>query len=302
MTGPGPGGAGLLAAVETGGTKVLCRVVTASGVVLMEHRFATTTAERALAEIKAGLEEASGGRPFAAIGLANFGPLVVNPASPDYGRMLATPKPGWAGANLRAGLAHAFACPVVVDTDVNAAALAEAREGAGRGVDAVAYVTIGTGIGGGLAIRGETLKGALHPEIGHLRLHRAAGDAGPSACPFHDDCAEGLAAGPAVALRLRGGETPADRPDVRALIAAYIAELCVELALAWAPRCIVFGGGVLNWPGLLETVEGALRSTRAYGPAALCAEAGFIRRAHFENAGLEGALMLARAAASSRTP
>lgn len=288
---------GLLVAVETGGTKILCRVVEASGAVRAEQRFVTSTAERALRDLSGFIEEACDGARSVAIGMACFGPLVIDPAAPDYGRMLPTPKPGWAEANLRAGLARRFGCPVAIDTDVNAAALAESRDGAGRGVDAVAYVTVGTGIGGGLVVHGETLKGALHPEIGHIRLHRAAGDAAPSACPFHDDCAEGLAAGHAVQLRLRPGETPADRPDVRALIAAYIAELCGELALAWSPRCIVFGGGVMQWPGLVETVEAVLGSTRAYGPAALCAQQGFVRRAHFENAGLEGALMLARAAA-----
>ena len=296
----GEGTGALLAAVETGGTKILCRVVTPSGVLLVEHRFATTTGERALSEVSACLDEAAGGRPFAAIGLASFGPLVVDPASADYGRMLPTPKPGWAGFNLRRGLADRFGAPVVADTDVNAAALAEAQNGAGQGVAAVAYVTIGTGIGGGLVADGRSLHGALHPEIGHLRLHRVVGDAGPSACPFHDDCAEGLASGPAIQLRLRPGERPRDRPDLLPLIAAYLAELCHALALSWAPGCIVFGGGVMAWPGLLEALQAALRSGRdSYGPAALCAQPDFIRRAHFENAGLEGALLLAQAAAAT---
>nr|QQZ51029.1 ROK family protein [Phenylobacterium glaciei] len=134
----------------------------------------------------------------------------------------------------------------MLETDVSAAALAEQAAGAGAGLDTVAYVTVGTGIGGGLAIDGRPLKGALHPEVGHLRVHRHPGDTTPCVCPFHDDCAEGMAAGPAIAARLAPGEILQGRPEVQAMVADYLGQLCASLVLAWSPRCIVMGGGLLT--------------------------------------------------------
>jgi fructokinase len=164
-------------AVETGGTKIVWRIVDAAGVVLDEGRFATGRPEAAVEALVAAAAE----RPVAGLGVASFGPLVVDPASPQRGLMLATPKPGWTGFNLSRTLADRLGAPFAVDTDVNAAAVAEARLGAGRGARAVAYVTVGTGIGGGLCADGRTLKGALHPEIGHLFVRRVEGDVQPSA-------------------------------------------------------------------------------------------------------------------------
>ena len=214
-------------AVETGGTKIVWRIVDAAGVVLDEGRFATGRPEAVVDALVAAAAE----RPVAGLGVASFGPLVVDPASPQRGLMLATPKPGWTGFNLARILADRPDAPFAVDTDVNAAAVAEARLGAGRGARAVAYVTVGTGIGGGLCVDGRTLKGALHPEIGHLFVRRAEGDAQASACPFHADCVEGLAAGPAVQARLAGrGLEEAD--EVRAVVADYLGQLVAGLVFA----------------------------------------------------------------------
>ena len=170
-------------AVETGGTKIVWRVEDAAGAVLDQGRFASGAPEAAVEALIA----ATGDRAVSGLGVASFGPLVVDPASQDRGLMLATPKPGWTGFNLAKTLAERLNTPFVVDTDVNAAAVAEARLGAGRGARAVAYVTVGSGIGGGLCVDGQTLKGALHPEIGHLFVQRLSGDAQVSACPFHAD-------------------------------------------------------------------------------------------------------------------
>ncbi|WP_340644027.1 ROK family protein, partial [Phenylobacterium sp.] len=244
----------MIAAIETGGAKILCRVTEAepSRPVSSQvaSRFVTTTPQQAVADLVGAIHGAiAPGDTLAAIGLASFGPLVVDPASPDCGLMLPTPKPHWSGFNLAAVLAGRLGAPVLVETDVAAAALAEQAIGAAQGLDSVAYVTVGTGIGGSLAVEGRPLKGALHPEIGHLRLKRMAGDTAPSACPFHDDCAEGLTAGPALGRRLADGETLSDRADLRALAADYLGELCASLTLAWSPRCIVLGGGVMSTPG-----------------------------------------------------
>jgi fructokinase len=297
----------LIAAIETGGSKILCRVTEAhkdpdaAGEAPPDHRFATTTPQTAMAELVGAIKAVMApGDHLAAIGLASFGPLVVDPASPDCGLMLSTPKPHWSGFNLSKSLAERLEAPVILETDVAAAAIAEQAMGAARGLDVVAYVTVGTGIGGALVINGHSLKGALHPEIGHLPIKRREGDATPSACPFHDECAEGLTAGPALGRRLADGETLADRADIRALAADYLGQLCASLTLAWSPRCIVLGGGVLSTPGLLADVAVALtRNLGVYG-AAMIAGPNYLRPPILEHSGLEGALLLARRQVSNR--
>ena len=297
----------LIAAIETGGAKILCRVADAEeGRRAVEarpanRRFATTTPQQATADLMAAIrEEMRPGDELAAIGLASFGPLIVDPASPDLGLMLPTPKPHWSGFNLAAALAERLGAPVRVETDVAAAALAEQAMGVAQGLDAVAYVTVGTGIGGALAVAGTTLKGALHPEIGHLRVARREGDTLASACPFHDDCAEGLAAGPALAARLADGQALADRPDLQALAADYLGQLCASLALAWSPRCIVLGGGVMSTPGLLPQVAASLTTALGDYGAPMIAGPAYLRAPALEHSGLEGAMILARREAATR--
>lgn len=297
----------LIAAIETGGSKILCRVTGADDArnpadgAPPNQRFATTTPQAAMADLVGAIQgQMAPGDQLTAIGLASFGPLIVDPASPDCGLMLSTPKPHWSGFNLSKSLAERLQAPVVLETDVAAAAIAEQAMGAARGLDAVAYVTVGTGIGGGLVVEGRTLKGALHPEIGHLRIKRREGDTTPSTCPFHDDCAEGLTAGPALGRRLADGETLRDRADIRALAADYLGQLCASLALAWSPRCIVLGGGVMSTPGLLAEVALALtRNLGDYG-AAIIPGPNYLRPPALEHSGLEGALILARRQTSTR--
>ena len=170
------------AGVETGGTKTLCRVVGADGAVLAERRWPTDDPETMVAVLATFIGQATpAGAKLAGVGVAAFGPLVVDPRAADFGLMLDTAKPGWTGSNLAGALARRLGAPVALDTDVNAAALAEQRLGAGRGCSSLAYVTVGTGIGGGLAMDGRSLKGALHPEIGHIRLVRDGRDGMPRA-------------------------------------------------------------------------------------------------------------------------
>lgn len=291
----------LIAAIETGGSKILCRVTEVrkdldqADMAPPDHRFATTTPQAAVADLVEAIQgEMAPGDQLTAIGLASFGPLIVDPASPDCGLMLSTPKPHWSGFNLSKSLAERLEAPVFLETDVAAAAIAEQAMGAAFGLDAVAYVTVGSGIGGALLAEGRTLKGALHPEIGHLRIQRREGDATPSACPFHDDCAEGLTAGPALGRRLADGETLTDRADIRALAADYLGQLCASVALAWSPRCIVLGGGVMSTPGLLTEVEDALKRELGDYGSALIAGPDFLRPPALQHSGLEGAMILAR--------
>lgn len=281
--------------VETGGTKILCRVVSGDGKVLADVRFATGEPEAAVAELLRTVRSVTpDGARIAGIGLASFGPVVVDPTAADYGAMLATTKPGWSGFNLGRRLSEALDAPAVIDTDVNVAAVAEQAIGAGRGVHTVAYVTVGTGIGGGLAIGGRTLKGGLHPEIGHFRVRRAENDPTPSRCGFHPDCAEGLAAGPALGDRLNGRRLE-DAAEVRALAADYLGQLCATLLLAWSPQRIVLGGGVMGTVGLISEIEARMRlELNGYGASVVAGEGGYLVPAELENAGLEGALIMAR--------
>jgi len=292
----------VFAGIETGGTKILARIVDTGDRVLAEGRWPTTTPQAALEALTTFIASAIPGRPFAGIGIAAFGPLVCDELSQDYGRVLNTPKADWSGSNLRAGLAARFAVPVVIDTDVNAAAQAEWQRGAGRGVRCLAYVTVGTGIGGGLLVDGRPLHGALHPEIGHLRLIRRDDDHAPSMCPFHANCAEGLVAGPAIARRLGVHQALADDPQVLALVADYLGELGASLVLCWSPERIIWGGGVMAAPYLLERLRAALgRSLAGYGVGDAATAHDFCVPPELAEPGLEGALLMARALAQQRS-
>ncbi len=285
-----------LAGIETGGTKILARLQDlASGETLAEGKWATGTAQRAADDLLDFLTAVPDDGRLVAVGVAAFGPLIVDPSSPDYGRMQATTKPGWAGSNLRGALQERLGVPVAVESDVNAAAIAEQELGAGVGLPSIAYVTVGTGIGAGLAMRGRSLAGALHPEAGHLRLTRRADDDIISVCPFHADCAEGLASGPAVRRRLEDGRELADDPRMIELVAHYLGQLAAALVLTWSPHRIVWGGGVIGAAPLIEAIDAAMRSSLGgYGVGPALAEPDFCVPAKLENAGLEGALLLAR--------
>jgi fructokinase len=285
----------VFAAIETGGTKILARLVDEQGRAFADGRWPTTTPEQALEHLAGFIAGAiPADRVLGAIGIAAFGPVVRDARARDYGRILDTPKPGWAGANLRAQLAARFAVPVAIDTDVNAAACAEWQHGAGQGVRSLAYVTVGTGIGGGLVIEGRPLEGALHPEIGHIRLARADGDRAPSACPFHGDCVEGLASGPAIARRLKTGQPLGDDPATCELAADYLGQLAATLVLAWSPQRIVWGGGVMQTAGLLARLRQTMsRSLAGYGVGESVGHPEFCAVAALEHAGLEGAVLMA---------
>jgi fructokinase len=290
------------AGIETGGTKILARMGDTGSTILADGRWPTTTPDAALEDLSTFIAKAvAADQRLAGIGIAAFGPLVRDGLSGDYGRVLNTPKPGWSGSNLRAELAARFAVPVVTDTDVNAAARAEWQWGAGRGVRSLAYVTVGTGIGGGLLVDGRPLPGALHPEIGHIRLARRDGDYVQSACPFHENCVEGLAAGPAIARRLAGNRSLADDPGVVELVADYLGDLAATLVLSWSPERIIWGGGVMTAPRLLKLLRTALDRTLAgYAVGEAVARPDFCVLPALADSGLEGALLMA--GASSHQP
>lgn len=245
-----------LAGVELGGTKAIA--VLADGNHIIETvSCPTVDPARTLAFLNARLLRWHQAKPLAGLGIASFGPIRLNPADPAFGQMLATPKQGWSGAAIAGPIIHKLPCPWRIDTDVNAAALGEYLWGAGQGCDSLCYITIGTGVGGGLAIGGQCVHGALHPEIGHLRLRRVPGDPFPGSCAFHGDCIEGLISGPALAARfgMPSATIPDDHPGW-AHVAADLAELAGTIMLATSPNRILFGGTVsIERPFLLETAR-----------------------------------------------
>lgn len=241
------------AGLEMGGTKTIA-VLGRPGYIEERIEFPTTTPDATLGQAVDVLKRWQGTEPIRALGVASFGPVRLAGSAPDYGTILNTPKPGWAGVRVVEILSAAYSGPIALDTDVNAAALAEHRLGAGQSCDALVYLTIGTGVGGGILIDGKPVHGGLHPEVGHLRLRRGPEDTFPGACAYHGGCAEGLLSGPALAARFgcAPGDVPADDPRWRP-VASDLAELLANLLLGISPQRIIVGGGVtLRQPGLLE--------------------------------------------------
>lgn len=291
------------AGVEMGGTKCVCLVATGPDDIRDEVRIPTTSPVETLAAIEAVLVRWQAEHGFRAIGVASFGPLDLDPASPRHGTLVNTPKPGWTGANLLAGLAR-FGVPVGVDTDVNGAALAEGRWGGARGLDSHTYVTVGTGIGVGSVVRGQTVRGLGHSEAGHLRIPRLGGRHWPGACPFHGDCAEGLASGPAIQAQagVPAAELPPADPIWEEVVQA-LAALMHNLVLTTAPQRILIGGGVVaGQPFLLPRLRLALvESLNGYGvaPAIAADIESFVNAPALGTfAGPLGAVALAQAAAA----
>lgn len=242
-------------AVEGGGTKFLCAVATAPdpAAIVATARIDTRDAAATLGDVAAFFK--TYGR-LRGLGIASFGPIELDESRPGYGRMLATPKPGWSHEPILARLAAALDLPskhLRIETDVNAAALGEHAWGAGRGADPLLYVTVGTGIGGGAILAGRPLRGLLHPEMGHVPVPPARlADGSPDdfagyGCPFHDRCWEAMAAGPALATRLGKPADEAARDDpIWPLEAQYLALGLMSCLLVLSPRRIVVGGGIVE--------------------------------------------------------
>jgi fructokinase len=250
----------LYGAIEAGGTKFVCAVGFGQDAILDEQRIPTTTPSETLSRVVAyfdRMEREVG--PLQAFGLAAFGPIDLRPQSPRCGRLLATPKAGWSGANLLEPLRKRFQCPIGIDTDVNAAALAEGRFGAGVGTRSLVYVTVGTGIGGGAVIDGRTIRGLMHPEMGHLYVRRHGGDREfAGVCPFHRDCVEGLASGPAVLSRwgMSVDDWKQNHPGLE-ILGDYLGQLAASILLMLSCERLIFGGGVMASGRLLPYIRAA---------------------------------------------
>jgi fructokinase len=287
----------LFGAIEAGGTKFVCAVGDAEGAVIDECRIDTRDPQTTLAQVVDYLTSAQmrHGR-LNAIGIGAFGPIDVRPHSPGFGRMLDTPKPGWSKADLLAPLRRTFDVPLALETDVNAAATGEWLWGAGRGLDAVAYVTVGTGIGAGVVHHGRSVNGLLHSEFGHVRVIRHPADADfPGVCPFHGDCLEGLINGPAIVARTGAMLSAAAETDVIwQLVGDYLGQLSALLVLTHCPQRIIFGGGVIR-AQLIAAIRQRMQSwLRGYPSLPEHQREDFIVLPSLgHSAGVQGALALA---------
>jgi fructokinase len=275
--------------VEAGGTKFVCAIGTGPED-LERSVFPTTSPEETIARTIAFFRD---GPPLRGLGIASFGPVGLDPRSDSYGYITSTPKAGWSNTDVAGELGRALGVRVGFDTDVNAAALAESRWGCARGLDDVVYLTVGTGIGGGALAGGKLVHGLVHPEMGHVRIpHDRATDPFPGACPYHGDCLEGLACGPAIEQRWgkRAENLPVDHPAWR-LEARYLAAGIVNIVCTLSPRRIIMGGGVMEqdhlFPMIREEVATLLNgyvNAPEIGPPALG-----------KNTGVLGAIALAMA-------
>jgi fructokinase len=246
--------------IEAGGTKFICGIGNGPED-LVREQFITSTPEATLRQAIGFFEERAG-RTLEAVGIGSFGPVDLRRDSPTYGYITSTPKPGWENVDLAGSVSRALHVPVGFDTDVNGAILSEARWGAAEGLADALYLTIGTGIGGGVLVNGRVAHGLLHPEMGHLRLpHDYARDPFPGNCPYHGDCLEGMASGPAMQKRwgAPAGALPPDHPAWQ-LEAHYLSLALVNLALAFSPRRILLGGGVMQQPHLFQMIRSEFAS------------------------------------------
>lgn len=249
-------------AIEGGGTKFVCAFGNGPSNIRAETRFETTTPRETMGrviEFFQQQEEKLG--KLASIGFASFGPVDPNPASPTYGHILPTPKPGWSNANVVGMLRERFDVPIVFDTDVNGAAFGEWRWGKAQGLQTFIYLTVGTGIGGGVYAEGKLLHGLIHPEMGHILIrHDWENDPFEGVCPFHGDCFEGLASGPAMEKRwgTRGTLLTPDHPAWD-LEAEYIAQALANYVFTLSPQRIIIGGGVGSVSHLLPRAQKRMR-------------------------------------------
>lgn len=293
----------LVGGIEAGGTKFVCAVGSGPDDIRAELRFPTTTPQENVAQCVAFFQEQTAVHgPLTAVGIASFGPIDPNPQSPTFGQITTTPKPGWAHFDIVTAVQQQLQLPIAFDTDVNGAALAEQLWGAAQGLDTFIYLTVGTGIGGGVMANGRLLHGLLHPEMGHIPLpHDWAADPFPGCCPYHGDCLEGMAAGPA--LRQRWGQNGADLPPDHpawALEAHYLALALHTFICTVSPQRIILGGGVMEqrqlFPLIGQKLQASLRGYVQHTAVVHTPDQYIVPPGLGSQAGVLGALALAQQA------
>ncbi|BBM16727.1 fructokinase [Enterococcus avium] len=281
----------LYGGIEAGGTKFVCAVADEKLQIKEKISIATTDPQTTFKQVFAFFDR----YPIEALGIGSFGPIGIQPDQENYGHILATPKEGWAGVDFLGQMKQRYKVPTAWTTDVNAAAFGEIKRGAAKGRHSCIYLTIGTGIGGGVVINDEVFEGISHPEMGHLYIKRAPEDIYQGTCPYHKDCLEGLAAGPSLEARtgIKGEELPLDHP-IWDLQANYLAQALMSYTLILAPEIIILGGGVMNQDHLLKKIQQQFSELMAGYMETPKAEDYIVRWGLPNESGLIGALLLAQ--------
>lgn len=242
----------LFAGIEAGGTKFVCAIGNEKGEILEKESFPTTKPDETMAKVIGFFK----GKEFVAMGVGSFGPIDPDKKSETYGAITTTPKVAWTNYNIIDELDKHFNVPKAFDTDVNGAALGELTWGAAKGLDSCLYITVGTGIGAGAVVENNLVHGLLHPEMGHIFIRRHAEDTYEGKCPYHKDCLEGMAAGPAIEARwgMKGNELSNDHKawDFEAY---YLAQALVNYILILSPQKIIMGGGVMQQEQLFPKIR-----------------------------------------------
>lgn len=245
-----------LGALEAGGTKMVCAVGDETGRIWERLTIPTAAPEETVPALIGYFRQ----REIDALGIACFGPVELDRAAADYGFITTTPKRAWRNFDMAGTFQRALGCPVGFDTDVNGAVLGEVTFGQARGRRCVVYLTVGTGVGGGVWAEGRLLHGMLHPEMGHVPVQRAPGDRYAGCCPYHGSCLEGLASGTAIAGRWGAAAAElADRPEVWALEAEYLSQALAGFILTLSPEMVILGGGVMNQTQLFPLIRAGTR-------------------------------------------
>jgi fructokinase len=280
----------MLGAIEAGGTKFVCAVGDALGTITDRIQIPTTVPEETMPKVIEFFQKYQ----VDAIGIGSFGPIDVNPESKTYGNITSTPKPGWKDYPFVQTLKEAFGVPIGFNTDVNAAALGEATLGAAKGLDSCLYITVGTGIGAGAIVQGQLLQGLSHPEMGHILLRRHPNDTYAGKCPYHGDCLEGLASGPAIEARWGDkGVNLVDRAEVWDLEGYYLAQALMQYILILSPKKIILGGGVMHQEAVFAAIYKYLPELVNEYVALPELPDYIVRPGLGDNAGITGSLMLA---------
>ena len=239
-------------ALEAGGTKMVCALGNEKGEISEQISLPTLQPEDTIPHIIDYFKD----KKIEALGVASFGPVDLDPESPTYGHITTTPKPGWKNYDLVGTLQKALNVPIGFDTDVNGSLLGEVTFGDSKGLSDVVYITIGTGVGGGILSGGKLVHGMLHPEMGHMLIRPRHDDKYAGRCIFHHNCLEGMAAGPAIEDRWgASGKELAGRDEVWELEAYYIGQALVNLILTLSPKRIILGGGVMHQQQLFALIR-----------------------------------------------
>jgi fructokinase len=285
----------ILGAIEAGGTKFVCGIGNENGEIIEKISYPTTTPEETLQLVTDYFKD----KQIEALGVGSFGPIDLNQESSTYGFITSTPKKHWKNVNLLGELKKHIDVPMAFDTDVNAAALGELEWGAAKGLDSCIYMTVGTGIGVGAVTEGKLIHGMLHPEMGHILVKRHEDDTYKGNCPFHGDCLEGMASGPAIENRWgQKGVVLSANPQVWELEAYYLAQALVNYILVLSPKKLILGGGVMQqkqlFPIIIENVVNLLNGYIQHENLLVCIDDYIVPPELGDNAGLCGALALAK--------